>query len=545
MALVVIRKDFTYGMVFIVAGVIVALLTASYNSNNYQGSIIVSHRLEVTVEVYQWYPGCILSTAHWNVAPNNIFDPGVCPAYIVVSISGNYNLGSMANVTVKIYEPSGYVCVKLNVPYSSTAVIGPSGHQLTFHHVYVTSFTPKQGRYDIVVTVQAVVNNSRITTIYYGSGQMALVAEPGGLGGIFNGVLQAISSYFESGVGALPLIKSGLTKSIEGILYVPIISYHASYGPASNTAKFLYKSVFMSFASTYALLFLAANVGLNAFLGKYGDFYDLLRDLIYKLGVYWVFTYAGITIWNQSAYILNNLVNQILPSGDVIKLANDLSSQLTLTGALYEAGSAADVFGGPLSQLFKFLLQLTVAIFLAGAIRELILYALAALIPFIAVLWLFDWTRKFADMILSVGLAFVISGVIDALVLRLLIAIGGLLFWFAGPFFIAVWIGMTLGTVNIYYNIVYHHISTFLQPVTKISSSSAGNTPDIPDDIGDIGEAPEAAGAIELGFKKLKNRITSRHNEREKLEIIMIKKDDDEENSKIGAESDNDDKKLS
>ncbi|QXJ27120.1 TrbL/VirB6 plasmid conjugal transfer protein [Saccharolobus shibatae B12] len=437
MALIAIRKDFTYGLTLMAAGAIVAVLTAQYTSNNGTITALNNGVLTVYVNVYQYYPGGAFGIgAHWNYAPDNVFDPGQ-PAYIVVVVSPYFG---QANVNITIYCPSGSVDPIVNAPFYQTF---NAGHGKTFTG-YIVEFIPETGRYDIVVTASYVDGN----TIYYGTGETAFVAEPGSIGSFFISALQALSSYFISGVGSVvPGLNSGIASSISSLIYVPTLEGNS----ASNVGTLAYNffnNVFMPFATTYVPLFLTATVGINAFLGNYGDFYDLLRDLIYKVGVYWIFTSAGVIIWDQSAQVLNYLASQILPSTYIQMLASDVAGLLTTTGALFGLATASNVFGDALSQAFTFMLELTIAIFMAGLIRQVLLLTLAALIPFLAALWVFEWTRRFVDIIVEVGLAFVISGVVDALILRFIIAYSGGWLWLMGPIFIFTWVMMGLGVAR-------------------------------------------------------------------------------------------------
>nr|WP_012386942.1 hypothetical protein [Sulfolobus islandicus]ABE99613.1 hypothetical protein [Sulfolobus islandicus] len=436
MALVAIRKDFTYGITLMIAGAIVAVLTSNSAAGNGTIAQLNSGVMTMFVNVWQYYPGGPFGVgAHWNYAPNNVFDPGQ-PAYIAVVTSPG---GANANVNITIYCPDGSVMQFTNVPYR-TVNAGP-GLTLTG---YIVEFTPNPGRYDVVATASYIDG----TTVYYGTGQMAFAAEPGSLGSFFISALQALSSYFISGVGsAIPGLSAGIASSINGLIYVPTLE-----GPSTSSAGALaydfYNNVFMPFATTYVPLFLAATVGINAFLGNYTDFYDLLRDLIYKVGVYWIFTSFGVIIWDQSAEVLNYLVSEILPSSYVQQLANMVAGMFTTTAALFGLATAANVFGDALSQAFIFMLELTISIFMAGMVRQILLLTFAALIPFMAALWVFEWTRRFVDIIAEIGLAFVITGIVDALILRFIIAYAGGWLWLVGPIFLFTWIMTGLGVAR-------------------------------------------------------------------------------------------------
>jgi hypothetical protein len=438
MALVALRRDVTYGLTLAVAGVIVALLTSGISgSGGGSSSQLNSGVMHVCVNVLQWYCGAtgLHIGAHLNCAPNNVFVPGQT-AYVVVRVVPFCHC-SCVNVT--IYGPDGIEYPYYHLPYKTVTV---GCRKCTG---YVACFTPQTGRYDVVAVASYKGNN----TVYYGTGENSFAALPGSVGFAVISTLQAVSSYFMTSVGSLvPGLSCGIASAIGGLIYVPYLEGSCA-GAGGSAAYNFFNNVFLPFASTYVPLFLAATIGLNAFMGNYGDFYDLLRDLLYKIGVYWIFTSAGVTIWNQSASILNGLASQILPSSCMQLLSNAIAGMLTTTGGLFALSTVSNVFGDALSQAFVFMLELTVAIFMAGLIRQVLLLTLASLIPLIAALWVFEWTRRFADIIAEIGLAFVISGVVDALILRFIITFAGGWLWLVGPIFIFVWLMMGMGVARV------------------------------------------------------------------------------------------------
>jgi hypothetical protein len=75
-------------------------------------------------------------------------------------------------------------------------------------------------------------------------------------------------------------------------------------------------------------------------------------------------------------------------------------------------------------------------------IRYFLILAIVALIPLLATLWLFEWTRKIADALIDVLIALIIAGLLNTIILALFASTWTGLLFFLLPFV------MDLGTIG-------------------------------------------------------------------------------------------------
>ncbi|WP_054846608.1 hypothetical protein [Sulfuracidifex tepidarius] len=194
-----------------------------------------------------------------------------------------------------------------------------------------------------------------------------------------------------------------------------------------------------------AMLLIAASIAYNAFRGFYYDLIDLARDVLYKLGVWGLFTSGGLTIYDYAAGFINYLIN-VTVGPYLNAIAGEMLTSIASFWALFAASNVIGFdFASALRQ-YATDVVLFYSIFVGLAfVRYAILLAAVSLIPLAATLWIFEWTRPIAGIIVDLIVGLMASGIIAAITFALLEQMGiGIIIFLAGPIIGGVEFAVTL-----------------------------------------------------------------------------------------------------
>jgi len=188
-----------------------------------------------------------------------------------------------------------------------------------------------------------------------------------------------------------------------------------------------------------SLLLIAGTVAYNALKNNYSDIIDIASDLLYKIGVWLLFTFGGLEIYNYSAIFINDLIENILNLYAPL-LIGEFSYGVAVWVDLFLVG-VVPFFAGDLK---TFVGDVLYALAIAGTlviVRYFMILAIVALIPLLSTLWIFEWTRKIADALIDILIGLMVAGLINTLLLSFFVATGGFIFFFLLP------LAVDLGTI--------------------------------------------------------------------------------------------------
>ena len=409
LGIIAYRKDFSYAILLISAAALVAALLNYTPGAAGQGNTV-------------------LNVQHVNVVILVKYD-----GQIVVSSSlkqiGSFQAPLGRNFCVYIYtNPS--VPITNATWYEGNAIFpalptGVSSYKGTFQtSVYFA------GTNTIIVEVSSVQNG----TLYYGYGYVEFRYIPTA-GAIYQNVLDALM--VDSGISAFAggteynFISGSISGAINNFITTPTLGGNGANGDAAS-----FYNYFQQLAISLGFVLIALGIGINALKGGYSDMVDLGMDFFYRSGVFLLFTYGGIQIFNAIANSLN-MISQYIISTVIGAIANTLATWTELSiGLLIGSNFIGFGFGRGLTDFAMFLFQIDTAIFALSYIRVVFIFALASLIPLLAAMWTFEWTRGIALALTEILAGLVFGGLVDALILYFIVQVGGLAFFFLAPFMI-------------------------------------------------------------------------------------------------------------
>ncbi|BCU68620.1 hypothetical protein HS7_20570 [Sulfolobales archaeon HS-7] len=406
LGLIAYRKDFSYAIVLISAAALVAGLLnyAVASTGGVNGNIL--HVVPVQVQITVKYNGQIVA---------------IYPESNIGSFEAPLNQKYTVTVTTNPPTP-----ISEFLFYEGQTIFFNDSGQTSYSYTYVTS-PAFAGTNTLIVEVSHVKGN----TLYYGYGYVDFRYLPKA-GGIYEDVLAALMvvsgiSAFTGGSGT-QLLSGAIGGAINNFVVTPTIGGNGASGQAGNF--FFY---FQELAEAIGFVFIALGIGINAIRGGYSDMVDLGMDFFYRTGIFLLFTYGGIQIFNAIANSLNQISeyivsSQIGPISNVLALWTELGIGL-LTGANFIGFG----LGRTLASLAMFIFEVDIAIFSISYLRVVLIYALASMIPLIAALWTFEWTRGISLALTEILAGLVFGGLLDALILYFLVQVGGLAFFAFAP----------------------------------------------------------------------------------------------------------------
>jgi len=330
---------------------------------------------------------------------------------------GNYTPGNVTVIEFNITGPtnvyvgdsytwniqSGGVMPAWKIQNVSNSVVVASGSRNT------VSFTPQSpGKY-VIIAIYTSPNE-------YGFGSFVFNAQPqpGPLGWITGAIVSAFQSLLNVLVGGLAFIGN----SILAILAFPI-NYLVYSPPVSSTVSSYFNEVYNA-SLGLAMLFIAASIAYNAIRGFYDDLVDLAGDVMYKITVWGLFSVGGITIYSYAAEFLNYIISNIV--GTALEAAGaELFTGLVGVGTLFTVLNFIPFgFASDTSELVSEIIMFYAIMLGIAIVRYAAIQALVALIPLIATLWIFEWTRGIAMALADVLAGLMIGGVVSAFTIAIL-----------------------------------------------------------------------------------------------------------------------------
>ncbi|WP_338601354.1 Ig-like domain repeat protein [Sulfolobus tengchongensis] len=355
------------------------------------------------------------------------FAPG-SETFIQFNITGPTNVYTGQSYTWNI-QSGGYT-PSWRIINMSTSTIVASGKGTSIQWT-----SPAPGRYVILATYTSIGNNS-----VYGYGVLVVNVQnpPSILGWIESAVVNAIKSVIQAlvqgfGQGWIPALD--FVVPLNELVYAPL--------PDSFATTLFYEIQQLSYG--IAALMLAASVAYNALRGYYYDIVDLGSDVIYKLGVYALFSGAGLTIYEYAAGWINFIIEQTI-STQLNAASSELFTALMTYITSWVATNVVPLgFGRALANLDTDILMFYFLFIALAVIRYSILMAAVSLIPLASAMWLFEWTRKIANIVIDLIVGLIMSGVIAGFAIAFLEELGfGIILFIAGPVIAGVDLAVTL-----------------------------------------------------------------------------------------------------
>jgi hypothetical protein len=234
-------------------------------------------------------------------------------------------------------------------------------------------------------------------------------------------VVSAVESFVNSAIGAFlgasSFIASLATPILTYVFQTPTID-----SPWGNLVKYTYSEILETSVSL-SLLLIAGTVAYNALKNNYTDLTDVASDLLYKLGVWMLFTFGGLEIYNYVALFINGLINEIM-----YPVLPQLGVELAVSSGVWLSvlidPNVIPFFGGSLKVLAGNVAELFLISSVIITVRYFMILAIVVLIPLLATLWIFEWTRKIADALVDVLIGLIIAGLVNAILFAFFVAIG-------------------------------------------------------------------------------------------------------------------------
>jgi hypothetical protein len=404
MSLLALRQaDYDYAFTLLLASIIVTVALAGFEGQvNSQGllfysmGVTLSGPTSTTVNSQVQYiviPKAFPSGFQWNNEP---------PKYTWVIYY---------NSSILVYNSqTGYVDGK----YVSDVSAYP----------LMLSFTPTQvGMYTISYTTEYYGTVDNIPAVVIGTGGTVLQVDPplSGWNWFANAVISAIKSFANTVIGgflgAFSILGSLIVPALTYALQAPTIS-----PPWDSLVKYIYNEI-LNTSIALSLLFIAGTVAYNALRENYIDLVDIVSDLLYKIGVWLLFAFGGLAIYNYVALFINGLINEIIYTV-LPQLGAEFGVALGIWISIILAPNAIPFFGGSLKVLAGELAYLFLIVNAVITIRYFMILAIVVLIPLLATLWIFEWTRKIADALVDILIGLILAGLLNAIILTFIVAIG-------------------------------------------------------------------------------------------------------------------------
>ncbi len=273
--------------------------------------------------------------------------------------------------------------------------------QTTFNH---------PGKYLVIAIVEDPQNYA------YGSNGLlvSVTNPPSPLGWIQGAIENTLTSFFGAIVNGL----EGIVTTFLQFIGYPLEQMVESPIPGSFDKK-LFNEVY-DYSVGIAMLFIAFSIAYNAFQGYYSDIIDLAGDVMYKLSVWALFSVGGIIIYTYAASFINSLIYATVgPELGIASagLAAGTGIYLAIGGGL----AAIPFFANDFDYLISAILYLMLFTTAIATVRNSVMLAIVALIPFQATLWLFEWTRKIALIMANLLIGMMVAGLVAAFTIALLV----------------------------------------------------------------------------------------------------------------------------
>jgi hypothetical protein len=422
------RKDYSYAIVLISAAALVAALL-NYSASQVVGGQQVLKVVPVTLSIIF---GQINNQADINI--------------IFYGQDGQTIYDNVGSVTIPANtETPFYLDINTNpeVPPQDVRLLWYVGDRLVYNQTLAQiGATSLPFNWSIVLDNNNAGSNTFIVeviyndngTLYYGYGDVNVDVSVQS-GAFYEAVLIALM--VASGAGAFALgtgliqeyFTTQVADAINNFIQTPLIGQYGGNQDAYNF--FLY---FQNIAMSLGFVLIALGIGINALRGGYSDMVDLAMDFFYRSGVFLLFAYGGIQIYNAVASALNMIAEYII-SSVLGEIANLLTIWTELSFALLLGSNAIGFgFARTIADLSMFMFEVDVAIFALSYMRVVMILALASLIPLLAAMWTFEWTRGIATTLAEMLATLVFGGLVDALVLYFMVQVGQLAFFLLAPF---------------------------------------------------------------------------------------------------------------
>lgn len=411
MSILALRKaDYDYAFTLLLASIIVTVALSAFQTQvNSQGLFFYS--VEVLVA------GPTTTTVNSQVS-YSVHQLSLPSGFTIQS--SNYNWVILYNYSIVAFNSSSG---QVNSQYVSG--VSASNNSLTF--------TPLQpGVYAVLYSITYKGTESGIPAYAIGSGGIQLQVSPplSGWNWFTNAIISAVSSFFLNYVGSMVSIASSIGSFLVDIFGYALMSPTITY-PWNELVSPIYYEILQTSISL-SLLLIAGTVAYNALKNNYSDIIDIASDLLYKIGVWLLFTFGGLEIYNYSAIFINSLIENILNLYAPLLLAEFMYgiaiwADLTAVGIIpFFAGDLKTFVG---DALYAFAIAGTLII-----VRYFMILAIVALIPLLSTLWIFEWTRKIADALIDILIGLMVAGLINTLLLAFFVATGGFIFFFLLPY---------------------------------------------------------------------------------------------------------------
>jgi len=393
------KADYEYAFTLLIAAVVATAGLGAFQGNvSYYG--LLFYHLPVTIV------GPTTTTVNSSVSYHVV--TGQLPSGWAVQ-STNYVWLIYYNSSICVYNSSsGYV----NTSY----VTGVNSSQDSL------SFTPTQvGTYLVTYGVVEYANVSGYTGVASGSSGASLQVNPppSPLDWITGAIESALSSFVATQLGTVldsfSLLGQAVFDVLSYALTLPTVS-GLTGGIVQNTYNEL-----VQISIGLSLLFLAGSVAYNALKLNYTDLIDIASDLFYKIGVWALFTFGGLEIYNYVAIFLNSLIYEIInPVLPLLGLEVEQVSGIYLGLGLAGNGIGFG-FGRALGNFVGDLFSAMVLFATLVIIRYFLILAIVTLIPLLATLWVFEWTRGIANMLVDVLVGLALAGLLNTIILTLVV----------------------------------------------------------------------------------------------------------------------------
>jgi hypothetical protein len=344
----------------------------------------------------------------------SFYSPG-STEYISLSISGptTVYVGQTGTWTINA-SASWYIMNSSN----GVKVASGSGTTVTW-----TANSP--GKYLIVAT--NILNQGNITIYEYGSYIFSSEYPPSPLGWIQGAITSAFKSLINEIVGGFSFLGGIFATNI-----VPIDNF--VYSPSPNSLTDVIYSKIEQIMTGLAMLLIAASVAYNAIRGFYNDLVDLGADVIYKLSVWALFTTSGLTIYTYAAGLLNFIIKVTIGSY-INAIAGEMFTSIATYWSIFGLSNALGLgFARALSNYATDVVIFYLVFVALAFVRYAALLAAVSLIPLASTLWLFEWTRPIAGVIVDLIVGLMMSGLISGITFAMLEAMGvGIVIFLVGP----------------------------------------------------------------------------------------------------------------
>jgi len=414
LSLIALRKaDYEYAFTLLIAAIIVTVALAAF-----QGKVssfaLLFYNLQVGIV------GPTTTTVNSQVSYS----------VVIGSLPSGWNVQNMEyvwliyyNSSILVYNSSsGYV----NGNYITN--VGSSQNSLTF--------TPTQtGNYLVSYSIVYFANVSGYPGIASGGAGVSLQVQPppSPLSWITGAIVSAISSIVSATLGAIESVLSFIGQFIFGVLSYALALPTFNGGGLGNVVENIYNELIQTSLSL-SLLFLAGSVAYNALKSYYTDLIDIASDLFYKIGVWLFFTFGGLEIYNYVAAFINSLIYEIINPYLPLLTLEVVNGGGLLIGLAIASNFIPLGFGRSLGNLAADLVFALIFFGTLVAVRYFLIAAIVALIPLMSTLWLFEWTRGVAYMLVDVLIGLILAGLLNTIIITLVVVSGVALLFVLLPF---------------------------------------------------------------------------------------------------------------